>query len=125
MSDELRNARKRYKRRLAKALVLQAEIVSESHDKDPQRAQAVLARMLSTVMELRVDDRIVDTRRADLVGHLRACAYGTAYVEQDDESVNLLIVEGTFDLTKLNKRMVWKGLDEAQAEEVQEIHACL
>lgn len=125
MSDEYRNAERRHRRRLAKALVLQAEIVSESHEKDPARMQEALGRMLKTVMELRVDSRVADTRRSDLVEHLRDCAYGTAYVEQDDESVNLLIVEGTFDLSKLNKRMVWKGLDEAQAEEVQEIHACL
>jgi hypothetical protein len=46
-------------------------------------------------------------------------------VEQDDESVNLLIVEGTFDLSKLSKRMVWKGLDEAHTEELKEVHQCL
>jgi hypothetical protein len=123
VNDDYRNATRRYRRRLAKALTLQAEIVSESHSKeDTTRMHAALDRMLKTIMELRVDERDAQTRRVDFIEHLKHCAYGAAYVEQDDEQKNLLIVEGTFDLSKLSKRMVWGSYEKAEQEELREIH---
>lgn len=124
MNTEYNNARRRYRRRLAKALTLQAEIASESHKaEDVVKFQATLDHMLKTIMELRVDDRDAQTRRIDFIEHMKHCSYGAAYVEQDDEQKNLLIVEGTFDLSKLSKRMVWSSCQEAEQEELQEVHA--
>lgn len=124
MNDsEYINARRRYRRRLAKRLVLEAEIVSESHSKeDVTKFQETLDRMLKTIIELRTDPRDAQTKRVDFIEHLKHCAYGAAYVEQDDEQKNLLIVEGTFDLSKLSKRMVWGSYEKAEQEELKEVH---
>ena len=121
-SDE--NVDKRYRRRLAKALVLQAEVVCESHDIDPKRAHAALDRMLETVIALRKETEL-EQRREDFVRHLADCGYGQVYVERDDESVNLIVVEGSFDLKKLSKRMFWFKYEDVRQQGLEEKHQCL
>jgi hypothetical protein len=125
MDNDVKNAKRRYRRRLAKSLVLSAEVVCESLDKEPKRAQEALSRLMRAVIELSEETKINEEKREDLIQHLRDCAYGAAaYVERDDESVNLVVVEGTFDLKKLSKRMVWYGYQEAAQQELTEIRQC-
>lgn len=117
--DEYENARRRFRRRLARQLVLQAEAVCESLDKEPAKAQEVLSRMLRNVIELRQDERGAEERNNDLLKHLRDCAKAAPYVEQDEENQNVLVLEGIFDLKKLSKRMFWYGHKEAMERELQ------
>lgn len=125
MDNDYKNARRRYRRRLAKQLVLQAERVCESLDKEPKVAQEVLDRMMKAIFDLRHDERNVLSRSNDLVKHLRDCAKGAPYVEQDEETPSLLVLEGIFDLSKLSKRVFWYDHREVIKDEIQEIHQCL
>jgi hypothetical protein len=101
--------RKRRRSKLVRDLVLMSKVVCESHNKDAEREQEVLGRMLNVILDLTTSNTMSDTRREAFADHLRACAIGgrpqVGY--DDDEGVNVLYVDGMFDVSELSKRICW------------------
>jgi hypothetical protein len=99
------------RKQLAEQLKLQAEILCESH-KETRKRRAVLNNMLSVILELlRADAHMNQEKRKALAQHFENSAFGgTPIVEVGDDVFDrdMIHINGSFAVSDLAKKMIWK-----------------
>lgn len=129
---EYQNERKRVKRArvhtLRNALLLQAELLCDSHSIKYSNADAatynseLMARIFATVLELMQQGRLSEERKKSFGDSMFKCAYRDELLPNIVIDGNMISIRGEFDLRELAKRMVWGEIAEElrQVEEVNE-----